>query len=208
MQTPLTAALDAYLWEYDDPNDPAECPKLVTALGGSSKVFDENIGSIIIGGSESVGSQEIYFGNNLRSGNSDGDIVGSNVGYCTLLPGMEEFFCVGQFILEQQEGGSTIVYTGSRRNSFETGIISIDGGTDCFTATAGTMELTAQSIAFDYDYYRFEVVSTNDEDKVDPTEPPTPPPTEGPTDTGFHQNTLSTLFALILSTAAIILPLY
>ena len=167
-----------YKWELETTE--GKCPtSLIEMLGGNSIVYDEDIGSTMFGDFMTSGSTTIWYSeNSLHSGAPNGTVVGSSLGHCTLLPGLEEWMCIGQLLINAKQpnaGGislventpSSIVYSGFSKNAFDkTASNSIDGGTgQCLDWGIGgellftTISTTEPGL---FDYYVYEIYSTNE----------------------------------------------
>lgn len=210
----------SYDWKFIEPPSSDECESLLETLGDDSTIFQENNGGETKGDYETPGTLDYWFGNRLYSGSHDGTLIpdASSVGECTLLTNVAEFSCLEQWIIDGDKK-STIVATGYSPNSFEVRqsfahssflfmcilpiTLSITGfqqsgtlaisGTGCFTGIKGGMSITAESITEDYDFFSYEIKSTNEDDKsnsgvpeIEPAigETTTDPTTTGPTTTG------------------------
>mmetsp|Transcript_25367 Transcript_25367/g.51619 ORF Transcript_25367/g.51619 Transcript_25367/m.51619 type:complete len:521 (-) Transcript_25367:661-2223(-) len=153
----------SYDWNYQPKPEAETCFSLVDTLGGHL-IYESSSGSIVIGDYETPGSMDIWFNNSMYTGSHDGALLEGmySLGECTLLANATEFMCTEQFVLNATDG-SSIVAAGFSPNSFEDGTMAISG-TGCFTGIKGGLTITAQSIEEDYDYFSYEVKSTNEKE--------------------------------------------
>ena len=154
-----------YLWGFSEVTNEAKssCMSLQDAFQGYLNVYEENVAGQLLGDYTTGGSQELWWNHPLHAGTPDGEEVGTSLGSCTLLPNATEFICAGQLMIGTASvGGDSITYSGYSPNSYDGGMISIDGGTGCYDGIGGTFLLSALSVDEEFDYYLYELLGTTE----------------------------------------------
>lgn len=75
----------------------------------ANALVEENSNSALMGDFNSTGSWDLWSNNPLHEGSIDGPQIGSGSGKCSLLPGAENWMCVGVLKLSEKD---TITYAG------------------------------------------------------------------------------------------------
>jgi len=179
---PTSEAYESYDIKVKTPPEDGQCTKSLTEVLQGTQIYEENIGSMVVGNGTDAGDLDLWEGNILRPGSHDAETNGGTVlGQCTLLTDGVEWLCVSVFEVND-EAGSSFASLGYAPNTIdEVGSYSIVGGSDCFEGIKGEIHITALAIEEEYDFFLNEIVSTNEEDSPSATTPPTKAPTTGST---------------------------